>query len=58
MFGFFASQEKKTHEHPANCLELADKVWLFRRDVLSEKESAELLQRTAELRQHVQQRLI
>lgn len=53
MFGFFASQEKKTREHAANWLELADKVWHFRRDILSEKESAELLQRTTELRQQL-----
>ncbi|HYD83696.1 MAG TPA: signal peptidase I, partial [Opitutus sp.] len=53
MFGLFASQEKKARENAGNWLELADKVWHFRRDLLSDKESAELLKRAAELREQL-----
>jgi signal peptidase I len=53
MFGLFASQEKKTRENAANWLELADKVWHFRRDRLSDRESGELLKRTQELKQQL-----
>ncbi len=53
MFGFFASQEKKTRENAANWLELADKVWHFRRDRLNDRESGELLKRTEELKQQL-----
>jgi signal peptidase I len=44
MFGLFASQEKKMREHAANWLELARKVWHFRRDALTESEAEELRQ--------------
>jgi len=50
MFGFFASQEKKMRENAANWLELADKIWHFRRDVLPSKQVDELRARTDELR--------
>jgi signal peptidase I len=53
MFGLFASQEKKARENAGNWLELADKVWHFRRDLLSDKESADLLKRAAELREQL-----
>lgn len=53
MFGFFASQDKKMRDTAANWLEVADKIWCFRRDVLTAKESAELQQHTTELRQRV-----
>src|SRR5882724_8078737 len=53
MFGFFASQEKKTRENAANWLELADKVWHFRRDRLTDRESGELLKRSQELKQQL-----
>jgi signal peptidase I len=53
MFGFFASQEKKTRENAANWLELADKVWHFRRDRLTDRESGELLKRSEELKQQL-----
>lgn len=53
MFGFFASQEKKMRENARNWLELADKVWHFRRDALTPKESAELQQRSGDLRGQV-----
>ena len=53
MFGLFASQETKMRETAANWLEVADKVWHFRRDVLTAKESGELRQCTDELRQRL-----
>jgi signal peptidase I len=53
MFGFFASQEKKMRENARNWLELADKVWNFRRDRLSEGEASELLRSSGELRQQL-----
>ena len=34
MFGFFQSQDKKMLENAANWLELAEKIYHFRRDVL------------------------
>ena len=42
MFGFLKSQEKKMRENAANWLELADKVYHYRRDVLAEAQLAEL----------------
>ena len=53
MFGIFSSPEKKMRENAANWLELAEKVWNFRRDQLDAKESAELLERIAEVRSQV-----
>jgi signal peptidase I len=51
MFGLFDSQETKVRESAANWLELADKVWCFRRDRLDSKDAAELRRHTDELRQ-------
>ncbi|HWA88117.1 MAG TPA: signal peptidase I [Opitutus sp.] len=56
MFGFFASQEKKARDNASNWLELAGKVWHFRRDQLSEKDATELRQRTGNLRQQLKSR--
>lgn len=53
MFGLFASQEKKTRTNARHWLELADKVWHFRRDQLTPAEGKELLARTESLRQTV-----
>jgi signal peptidase I len=50
MFGLFESQEKKMRGNAANWLDLAAKVWNFRRDRLNAKESAELVGRTEALR--------
>src|SRR5688500_7402692 len=50
MFGLFASQEKKMRENAANWLELADKVYDYRRDVLPPAQTAELQSRATELR--------
>ncbi|MSU70298.1 MAG: signal peptidase I [Opitutaceae bacterium] len=51
MFGLFASQEKKMRANADNWLELADRVWQYRRDQLSEAERKDLLARTDALRQ-------
>jgi signal peptidase I len=50
MFGFLASPEKKMRENAGNWLELADKVYHYRRDVLSPGELAELQSGSAGLR--------
>jgi signal peptidase I len=51
MFSFFASQEKKMRANAANWIELADKVWAYRRDQLNEAERKDLLGRTDAVRQ-------
>ncbi len=56
MFGFFASQEKKMRENAANWLELASKVYHFRRDVLSPTQLTELQGQTAALQAMVKER--
>jgi signal peptidase I len=56
MFGLFKSQESKMRENASNWLELAAKVYHFRRDVLPANEVAELQGRTAELRGLVKER--
>jgi signal peptidase I len=50
MFGFFESQEMKMRENASNWLEVASRVWNYRRDLLGEKESDDLVQRTGELK--------
>jgi len=52
----FFSNEEKMRANAANWIELAEKVWHFRRDLLSEKESNELLGRTSELRAQLKAR--
>jgi signal peptidase I len=56
MFGLFKSQEAKMRENAGNWLELADKVYHFRRDVLSPAEVADLQSHTAALRSLVKER--
>lgn len=56
MFGFFASQEKKMRDNAGNWLELADKVYHYRRDILPPAQVAELQQRAAELKALVKER--
>jgi signal peptidase I len=51
MFGFFASQHRKTRRLAADWLELTDKVYHYRRDLLSEAERAELTDSAAAVRQ-------
>jgi signal peptidase I len=53
MFGLFDSQATKVRESAANWLELADKVWCFRRDRLDPTEADELRRHTDELRQRL-----
>jgi signal peptidase I len=50
MFGFLDSQHRKMRDNAANWLELADKVWSYRRDRLAAAESNALVERRAELR--------
>ncbi len=50
MFGFFASQEKKMRENAANWLELATKVFHYRRDILAPALVTELQTRSTELK--------
>jgi signal peptidase I len=56
MFGFFESQEKRMRDNAANWLELAEKVWSYRRDELNSLESDELVGRTRDLRRLVKDR--
>src|SRR4051812_44166094 len=56
MFGLFASQEKKMRENAGNWLELAEKVYHYRRDVLPAAQVGELQSRMAELRTQVKER--
>ena len=56
MFGPFASQEKKMRGHAANWLELAEKVYNFRRDALPAADLAELQSRTALLRTNLKEK--
>ncbi|MGA2018035.1 MAG: signal peptidase I [Opitutaceae bacterium] len=56
MFGLFDSQEKKMRDNAGNWLELAEKVWHYRRDRLGAKESDELVGRTQELRRLLRER--
>lgn len=56
MFGFFASQEKKMRENAGNWLELGEKVYHYRRDVLPPTQVGELQSRMAELRALVKER--
>jgi signal peptidase I len=50
MFGLFESQETKAREAAANWLELADKIWCFRRDLLPAEEAEDLRRNTDGLR--------
>ncbi|HTZ19754.1 MAG TPA: signal peptidase I [Opitutaceae bacterium] len=53
MFGFFDSQDTKMRANARNWLELADKVWHYRRDQLSDADARELRARIEGLRQQV-----
>jgi signal peptidase I len=57
MFGFFTSQEKKIRASATQWLELAEKVFNFRRDQLTTAESAELQKCTEDLRIKINQRI-
>jgi len=56
MLGFLFSRERKTRASASNWLELSDKVWNFRRDVLAPSEASELRRRHDELRRELAER--
>jgi signal peptidase I len=56
MFGFFTSQEKKIRASATQWLELAEKIFHYRRDQLTAAESAELQKRTEDLRGKISHR--
>jgi signal peptidase I len=56
MFGLFQSQEKKMRENAGNWLDLGEKVYHYRRDVLTPAQVLELQSRIAELRALVKER--
>jgi len=56
VFGFFTSQEKKIRASARQWLELAERVFNYRRDQFTAAESAELQKRTEDLRIKVNQR--
>ena len=56
MFGFFESQEKKMRDNAANWLEVADKVYHFRRDLLPAMQVTELQSQASGLRTLLKER--
>lgn len=56
MFGFLFSPARKMRQNAANWLELADKVYHYRRDLLPASELAELQAQTAGLQRLVKER--
>ena len=56
MFGIFASAERKMRENAGNWLEVAEKVYHYRRDVLPGAQLAELQAETAGLRSLVKEK--
>ena len=56
MFGIFASAERKLRENAGNWLELADKVYHYRRDVLPAAQLTELQSETAGLKSLVKEK--
>ena len=57
MFRFFQSQDKKMLENAANWLELAEKIYHYRRDVLPTAQLGKLTQQIDSLREGIKQRL-
>lgn len=56
MFGLFASQHHKTRRLASDWLELADKVFQYRRDVLSEADRSELAESAGAVRQFLREK--
>jgi signal peptidase I len=56
MLGFLFSRERKMRASASNWLQLAEKVWHFRRDALGLAEAAELRRRQDELRRDLKDR--
>jgi signal peptidase I len=50
VFGFLKSEEKKMRDHAANWLEVAERVFNFRRDLLTDTERQQLQGATGELK--------
>lgn len=50
MFEFLLSEEKKMRRHAANWLEVADRVYKFRRDLLTTAQNQQLIAATGELK--------
>ncbi len=57
MFDFLLSEEKKTRRHAANWLEVADRVYKFRRDQLTDTQGQRLLATAGELKQRLKERV-
>jgi signal peptidase I len=57
MFGFFQSHDRKMRDNAANWLELAEKVYHFRRDVLAPGQLTELQQQISALREGISGRM-
>lgn len=57
MFDFLLSEEKKTRRHAANWLEVADRVYKFRRDQLTDTQGQRLVAATGELKQRLKERV-
>jgi signal peptidase I len=56
VFGFFDSAGRKMRENAANWLQLADKIFHYRRDQLTTAQVGELQQKSAALRLHLKER--
>ena len=57
MFWIFASPEKKMRDNAANWVELAEKIYHFRRDVLAPDQLSRLVHQTAALKAAIKQRM-
>ena len=56
MFSFLYSAQKKMRQNAENWLEVADRVYKFRRDLLTEAQNAKLLAATGTIRQRLKER--
>jgi signal peptidase I len=56
VFDFLLSEEKKMRRHAANWLEVAERVWHFRRDQLAEAQGQRLAAATGELRTRLKEK--
>jgi len=56
MFDFLRSEQSKTRRHAANWIEVAERVFNFRKDQLSDAQTQRLLGATGELRQRLKER--
>ncbi|HEY5079190.1 MAG TPA: signal peptidase I [Opitutaceae bacterium] len=56
MFGTSSRKKRNGRAAASRCLEISEKVWLYRRDLLKEAESRELLRQTGKLRELLKSR--